>query len=387
MPYLFNHRPRTERAKAWTKPEDLVLRENYATESAYAVGKRLGRSEGAVWLRARALGLSKRPEVHHPWTDAELAVLAHLYSTEPAAVIAERLGRTPSAVAQQGRALGLVSNKSLVSGSIVTDYFHEIDTAEKAYILGLLAADGNVGDDAGITFGLQAKDGHLVRFVHAKLAPKHALSVTKTGFVSFTFVSHQMAADLARWGIVPRKSRVITWPSALGALQRHFLLGYFDGDGSTFLVRGRYPGWSVCSGSQEFLLGLRAYTETAAGIGFEKMKHRPQVAIYELVTTGSGAYTVDNWLHQDGLGLARKRFAPDVLERYSAPAVEGRTRNGVASRLYSTEFKNASVEALREVRKANGVVHGDVTRVARQLGVNQGNLRNWLKKADAGLAL
>lgn len=332
MPYLHNHRPR---AWTWTEADDEALRTLYGTMSAFAVGKKLGRSEGSVRNRAAMLGLVNQANVHSRWSDAELTDLRKRYSVESAKVIGERLGRSSTAVIQQARVLGLDSNKTLVTQSVASDYFRLIDTVEKAYVLGLLAADGNVGDDAGISFGLQAKDEHLVRFVQSRLAPAHALTRnTNRGFASFTFVSHSMASDLAGWGVIPRKSRVLPWPTALGEFQRPYLLGYFDGDGSACLSRHGprvYPNWSVCSGSAEFLTGLKSYVRSELGVELDKIQHRPKSSLSQVAIVGAGACIVDHWLHQDGLGLSRKRFPDAVVDRYRNKVADGRNAYDFAS--------------------------------------------------------
>jgi hypothetical protein len=295
----------------------------YDTTTAYVIAERIDRTEAAVWVRARTLGLDKREEVT-AWSEQELATLRRCYATEPPARLAERLGRTTSSIYWQAQRLGLSSHKALVSQSVVDGYFDAVTTAEQAYILGLLAADGCVSDACVVTFGLQAKDVELVRFVRDKLAPMAKLSVAaKTGFTSFRITSRPMASALKYWSIVPRKSCVIQWPTALGSLLRPFLLGYFDGDGCAYIFRhGRriYPGWSVCSGSLEFLVQMKDYIHESTGIVLEKIHKRPRVALYQVATTGKGAYLLDQWLHQDGLGLKRKRLPDHVVERYRATA-------------------------------------------------------------------
>jgi len=315
------------RRRRWSKAEDDVVRDLYGTLDAAALGARIDRTADAIWLRARHLGLEKRPEDAIPWTEADLAELHRCYATEPPQQLAKRLGRTPSAVYQQARHTGLDSHKTLVTQSAVTDYFDRISTAKQAYVLGLLAADGNVTDDGRIAFGLQAKDAHLVAFVRDQLFPKAGLSTSsRDGFVFFQCTSRPMAAALAQWGVVPRKSRIVPWPSGLGGLRRPFLLGYFDGDGSAYLVRNRYPGWTVCSGSRQFLVDMKEYILQSTDVMLEKIHHRPGTNLYQVVTTGNGAYLVDQWLRRDlpGLGLARKCIPPSILARYGS---ETRTRD------------------------------------------------------------
>lgn len=374
MPYLRSHRTQ---ADYWSEAEDATLVALYGAESAKAIGRRLGRSENAVWLRARQLGFDKRRPVAK-WTEDELAEVRRCYAKEPVGKIAERLGRSASAVQQRARVLGLLSRKTLVNAAIVADYFKVIDTDEKAYILGLLAADGCVGDDDRITLGLQADDEDLVRFTRDRIAPLHKISrVESRKFVSFSVQSRQLAEDLGRRGIVPRKSHVLEWPE-LGELQRPYLLGYFDGDGWASTARGRYPIWGVCSGSRGFIDALTKYTEAQAGVSLDRVYSRKGADLHQVSVTGHGAYVIDKWLHQGcELGLARKRFAPGVLARY-----ENSPENRRSSWVFTDEYKAAAVAALLEERRMHGVKYGDVTRVAKRFGVDRGNLRRWVLQLD-----
>jgi hypothetical protein len=266
------------------------------------------------------MGLAKAAE-QSPWSATEIEDLRRSYGTQQPKEIAQRLGRTASAVYQQARVLGLISRKLSIVQSTVHDYFSEVSTAEQAYILGFLAADGNVsGEHPRIIVGQQAKDAELVGWVRDRLNPGANLSVTPNGFTVLQVTSRQMVSDLAVHGIVPRKSRILAWPAHLGDLQRPYLLGYFDGDGSMFLPRDRHgrerPGWTVCSGSEQFLIDLRDYISTAAGVQLQAIQHRISADLWQVAVTGQGAVDLDRWLHQDGLGLSRKRLPERVKAGY-----------------------------------------------------------------------
>lgn len=301
----------------WTAEEDAIVREQYGHLSAAEVGRLIGRSEAAIWGRVRALGLEKRQERHDPWTEAELAEVRRCYSTERPAVIAGRLGRSAAAVSWQAQRMGVLSRKALIPQGAVHDYFSAITTAEQAYILGLLIADGNVADGhPRLQFGLVAEDGYLVEWVRDQLNPRASVFHTKDGRMTIQITSSQMVADLAPFGIVPRKSRTIHWPAELGPLLRPFLAGHFDGDGWIYLVRGKYPGWGTCSGSLEFLVEMKEYIRVSTGVVLEKIHHRPDTNLWQVATTGRGAAVLDEWLHRDGFGLVRKRQPEAVLARY-----------------------------------------------------------------------
>jgi hypothetical protein len=113
----------------------------------------------------------------------------------------------------------------------------------QAYILGLLAADGNVlGSVPRIRLEIAVKDAELLTLVRSELAPEHRIRFRERKTASnihgtskmcvLSFTSAAMAADLARFGIVPATSHKLRWPTAVPQdLARDFLLGYFDGDG------------------------------------------------------------------------------------------------------------------------------------------------------------
>ena len=308
--------------RRWTDTEDATLRALYGALPAAEVGRHINRTEDAVWIRVRKLGLDKRGEVA-PWSEPELADLELSYATEKPERIAARLGRTPSAVYQQARCMGLASRKYVIVNATVHDYFSTVTTAEKAYILGLLAADGNVATDhPRIIFGLNVKDSHLVEFVRDRLNPEAIISEAtrrRRRFAVIQITSRQMVADVARYGIVPRKSRILEWPTLPESLLRPFLSGYFDGDGWVHEVRKgsrRYPGWGVCSGSEAFLLAMKGYVFESTGLMLPGIRHRPRSSLYQVETTGEKAYLINEWLHQQGLGLERKRYAAALIARY-----------------------------------------------------------------------
>lgn len=196
------------------------------------------------------------------------------------------------------------------------DYFGVMDSPKKAYVLGLLAADGNVlPKHHRITLELAAKDADLLSMIRDELVPGGAITTRERHGRTYhllAFVSRQMIADLASFGVVAAKSRIIAWPEQLPAQYvRAFILGYFDGDGHvTWHDRpnGRYPYLGITGGSPAMLeeIARRITAATGATVG-GPWKKTP--ATYLIRASGESALAVDRWLHQDDLGLARKRLA------------------------------------------------------------------------------
>jgi hypothetical protein len=214
----------------------------------------------------------------------------------------------------------------------IEDYFASVDTLMQAYILGLLAADGNVyvnkkRAEYKISLKLHQDDEMLVRRTRDELAPTVNFSYPKPHFIRFEVCSLRMANDLARFGVVPRKTWNLPWPAALPeAMAMPFLLGYFDGDGTLIAMPPRphkgmhepYLIWQLV-GHQDFLLNVRRRLLNWCGVELvpPRLPSAKTAFLYRLSTSGEKAEAVDLALNKSGLGLRRKHI-PGIWERYQA---------------------------------------------------------------------
>lgn len=120
-------------------------------------------------------------------------------------------------------------------------FFEKIDTEERAYILGLLFADGCVMDDSSIRLGLQSRDRDILIKINTLLKNSRPISVTKLSdkhpnwqdHHRIVFQSKKMKDDLVSLGCTPRKTFSLKFPinHIPERLLHHFIRGYFDGDG------------------------------------------------------------------------------------------------------------------------------------------------------------
>lgn len=146
-----------------------------------------------------------------------------------------------------------------------TTYFDCIDTEEKAYWLGFIAADGcvKISEDHcyRLTIVLHVKD---VKHIETFLKALHAtIPVRYHGhFAGIGVYCKQIVLSLIKHGIVPRKSLILQWPTTVPQeLLRHFLRGYVDGDGCFYNAAGKKApvarfGFSVL-GTEAFLTEAR----------------------------------------------------------------------------------------------------------------------------------
>lgn len=117
------------------------------------------------------------------------------------------------------------------------DFFDVIDTEEKAYVIGFLLADGYVIEqkrDRSRTWGiaLQTQDKYMLERFREMVGSDNKLCHQRNEYV-FTVVSDHMVDMLAKYNIVPRKCKIVSFPyNAIDKkLHRHVVRGLFDGDG------------------------------------------------------------------------------------------------------------------------------------------------------------
>ena len=114
--------------------------------------------------------------------------------------------------------------------------FEIIDTEEKAYWLGFLYADGSVGStDNRIELGLAEKDlNHIEKFKEFIGVPNKISYRPQTKSYRYIFKSIPCKEDLIKQGCMPKKSLILKFPTEQQVpnyLIKHFIRGYFDGDG------------------------------------------------------------------------------------------------------------------------------------------------------------
>ena len=150
---------------------------------------------------------------------------------------------------------------------IQEDFFDVIDTEEKAYILGLLYADGynNTGRNS-VSLGLKETDREVLDKITALMQPTKPLQYINTqnnGFKNsqnqyrLIIANKHISQRLVELGCGKAKTHNLTFPTeeqVPSHLIRHFVRGYFDGDGS---VSGDKQKQFCFVGTIDFLLPLQ----------------------------------------------------------------------------------------------------------------------------------
>lgn len=117
-------------------------------------------------------------------------------------------------------------------------YFDIIDTQERAYFLGFLYADGYNNIKQGrIQIALQWRDFDILEKLQNNLKSNYIINCNifngfKQCFLSIN--SRYLSNQLTKLGMLHKKSLILKFPTEDQVpkhLIRHFIRGYFDGDG------------------------------------------------------------------------------------------------------------------------------------------------------------
>lgn len=168
------------------------------------------------------------------------------------------------------------------------DFFETIDNEEKAYWLGFIYADGWVTKNK-LSIRLSETDAsHLDKFKNSLNSnhPIHLYNCTN-GFsvvgnksANISITSEKMVKDLLNIGVFNKKSLILKFPNFLQKeLVRHFIRGYFDGDGSISLcfysrkkgeIKKYIKGVMNICGTYEMLSVMKTYLPCNFGLYKEK---------------------------------------------------------------------------------------------------------------------
>jgi hypothetical protein len=144
------------------------------------------------------------------------------------------------------------------------DYFAQIDTPEKAYILGLLIAEGHVREGGyKVEVSLAESDAYLLREIADEMGCDAPLGwmTNKDGsrMRRLYLCGKKLVSDLNNLGLFHDKSYTAVYPTIAPELEGHLVRGLWDGDG------GIYKGQFELIGTPALLDDVVAAAERHTG--------------------------------------------------------------------------------------------------------------------------
>lgn len=261
------------------------------------------------------------------WTDEEIKVLKKHYGKN---INYNKYlpFRSSNAIYHKANRLGLENHKK-PRKYYVDEAFFENWSNEMAYILGWFFSDGNVSSDKR-TFRLKIsfKDKEILEKMNLFLRSDSPIRIIKQHVPSKKYVStyalliihsRKICHDLINLGCVPNKMHKFNIPEMPQAFLKHFIRGYFDGDGS---IMFNYPNTiKICFlGSNALFIKKIAetlYNTLGIPINFKKIKKNLWACYYY----DDNARQICFWMYEDcgDLFLSRKRnrFIQHIKKRHA----------------------------------------------------------------------
>ena len=145
-------------------------------------------------------------------------------------------------------------------------FFDSIDTPDKAYILGLLYADGSMTQDLGrTTISLQEKDVDVLSKINTLIKSDKPLTYVQSKHLNWQSTyrldinNRHMCDALYYHGVVPNKSLILKFPTNIPfELYKDFFRGYTDGDGT---IRKKRPESVSIISTKEFIEDAKLFIE------------------------------------------------------------------------------------------------------------------------------
>ncbi len=199
------------------------------------------------------------------------------------------------------------------------DNFFKTQTPKMAYILGFIAADGNVAKkENAISIQLHERDAELLEKIKDITQSTRPLDFYKTSqgrdSVKFQVWSAEWKRDLAIYNIVPAKTFCLKPPLFLDSkYYKDYIRGYFDGDGSVYYSDTiTHCGWEIVGASKEVIEWIREVLANQFGIvnnGITTQHLESDVIMYKTYYGGAEKLSkiFASLYTDDCLCLARKR--------------------------------------------------------------------------------
>lgn len=204
------------------------------------------------------------------------------------------------------------------------NYFDNIDTPNKAYVLGLFFADGCNFPPKGTAFiSLQESDKKLLENISKEIESNNPLKTidqsnrkseknySYNNMCTLNMNSRHLCSSLEKLGAVRNKSLVLEFPDIPEELYSHFLRGYYDGDGSVYRYIKNENNKRITltiTSTENFCKRVKEIVEKELGIYcgiYDASCHNGITKVASL--SGTSAVKLMDWMYKDAdLYLQRK---------------------------------------------------------------------------------
>lgn len=192
------------------------------------------------------------------------------------------------------------------------NFFENIDNEIKAYWLGFMYADGYIVDYQDIygedQFGIKLNKNDLKSLEDFKIDIESTNPITNTDNNSLRLLmtSQKTCNDLISHGCVKQKSKILKPPKNIpNNLIRHFIRGFFDGDGSIYKHTIRDDYYYCCFTSTEEMC---IFLQKELNCGYIYKDNRKDTVYYLKIFKQEDMFKLFNYFYKDSFRFMIRKF-------------------------------------------------------------------------------
>jgi transposase-like protein len=282
--------------KALSKEEkDKIIELHHAGYLVMDISREIGRNHKSVRRVLKNHDLDIIVQRKH-LSKSEIKKAKELYlNGQSRNIIGERFGVAGSTISRTLKREGIkMRDRSHCNRKydINENYFDNIDTEEKAYIVGFLFADGcNYPPTNQVSISLHKQDIDILKVIRNELETDIPFYYPpETNQVTLTVTNEHISSKLNDLGVVQNKTFKLTFPDWLDEeLYSHFIRGHFDGDGHIgyYIKNEKIDGNIYITSNYKFCKSLKEIFKNELNIEFSFFRKKDTRASFALETGGN----------------------------------------------------------------------------------------------------
>jgi hypothetical protein len=257
------------------------------------------------------------------------------------------------------------------------DYFKNIDTQNKAYILGFIAADGHVSTKKSnkyVSIEISEKDVEILKFIKKEIGYDGTFGckiLKNRRYLRLRVYGEDFTNNVIKYGLGNLKTYRLELPTLPDDKYRHFIRGFFDGDGcihvsarKSGIKKGKYRYQIVMLGAENFCNQLHEYILKTLGINFEKTiritKRGTNLMYLRLFRIADIKKFMDYIYSNGNFYLKRKQKIFHKILKIHAKHNINTCKKITDSEVIEIRQRIKTGEVLRSIAKDYGVTHGAI---------------------------
>ena len=199
-------------------------------------------------------------------------------------------------------------------------FFDEINSEKKAYFLGFLYADGTVSPERNtVSLRLSEDDKEILENLRDCISEDLPLryDVRKKGSKSknmygINLHSKHLCMRIQEIGCVKNKTFSCKVPIIPTQLYRHFIRGYFDGDGCLHIGKKSRVDWSIV-GNEYFVTKIQDIITQVLNLKRNKIyEHKSKTGnnstFYLRYTSKKSIQVLQDWMYKDATLFMKRKY-------------------------------------------------------------------------------